>query len=331
MGLTREQLDVILNGYNNRRIQNKIALDKRTAHIYDAVPIIKEYNEQISSLSLEAARKALSGDLSAKNSLRENIELISAQKKAALLSAGYPADYLDEIFTCDKCRDTGFINGAPCSCLNIEITKFLYSRSELKEILARENFNSFDFDLYSDDFIDEKTGISAADNIEIVVDHCHNFINNFDKTFDNLLFYGRAGTGKTFLINCIAKELIEKSYSVIYLSAIQLFDLLADYSFRRSNNTSVYRQISMTELLNCDLLIIDDLGTEMSNSFTDSSLFDCLNERLIHQKSTIISTNLSLKELQEKYEDRIFSRTTGNYTPLRIFGDDIRIKKKFTN
>ena len=131
------------------------------------------------------------------------------------------------------------------------------------------------------------------------------------------------------VINCIAKELIDKSYSVIYLSAVQFFDLLADYSFRRENN-SVYRQISINELEGCDLLIIDDLGTEMSNSFTDSALFDCLNERLIHQKSTIISTNFSIEDLQNKYEERIFSRVIGNYNSFKIFGDDIRIKKKFT-
>jgi DNA replication protein DnaC len=279
---------------------------------------------------MNAARKALAGDMSAKETLREDIELISNKKRAALLAHRYPADYLDEIFTCSKCRDTGFIKGEPCECLKREVVKVLYSRSELKEILERENFDTFCYDYYSDDFIDENTGISALDNIETVVDHCHFFINNFDKTNDNLLFYGRAGCGKTFLINCIAKELIEQSYSVIYLSAVQLFELLADYSFRR-NNYSVYRQISKSELLNCDLLIIDDLGTEMNNAFTNTALFECLNERLIHQKSTIISTNFSLKELQERYEERIFSRTVGNYTPLKIFGDDIRKKKTFIN
>ena len=240
----------------------------------------------------------------------------------------YPADYLDEIFTCPDCKDTGYINGNPCHCFKEEVIKLLYSRSELQEILERENFDTFDYSLYSEDFIDDATGISAAENIETVVDHCHYFINHFDKTFDNLLFYGRAGTGKTFLINCIAKELIEKSYSVIYLSAVQLFDLMAGYSFHRENH-SVYSQISMDELIHCDLLIIDDLGTEMTNSFTDSALFDCLNERLVHHKSTIISTNLSLRGLQERYEERIFSRTAGNYTPLKIFGDDIRIHKNY--
>lgn len=331
MGLSREQFDIIINDYNNRRLRNKIEADRRIREVYEKIPAIQEYNNQISNLAVTAARKALAGDLSAKDSLREDIELISEKKKAMLLANNFPADYLDEIFDCPYCKDTGFIKGNPCSCLKEVIVSQLYSRSELKEILQRENFDTFDFDLYSDTQIDEDTGESALENIETVVDYCHYFINNFDKTFDNLLFYGRAGTGKTFLINCIAKELIEKSYSVIYLSAVQLFDLLADYSFRRSNNSSVYRQISMNELLRCDLLIIDDLGTEMGNSFTDSSLFDCLNERLIHQKSTIISTNLSLDDLQKNYSERIFSRTTGNYKSFKIFGDDIRIKKKFTN
>ena len=328
MGLTREQFDTISNN-NNRRLENKIEMDRRIKEVYENVPQIAEYDREIASLAVNATRLALSGDASAKDSLREDIQVISEKKRAALLMNRYPGDYLDEIFTCPICKDTGFVHGKPCECLKAEVVRLLYSRSELKEILERENFDTFEYDLYSDDYIDPDTGISAAENIDAVVDHCHYFINNFDKTFDNLLFYGRAGTGKTFLINCIAKELIEKSYSVIYLSAVQLFDLLADYSFKRSN-TTIYRQISFDELLRCDLLIIDDLGTEMSNSFTESSLFDCLNERLIHQKSTIISTNFSLQELQQKYEERIFSRTAGNYTPLKIFGDDIRIKKKFT-
>ena len=329
MGLTREQFDTISNNYNNRRLENKIEMDRRIKEVYENVPQIAEYDREIASLAVNATRLALSGDASDKDSLREDIQVISEKKRAALLMNRYPGDYLDEIFTCPICKDTGFVHGKPCECLKAEVVRLLYSRSELKEILERENFDTFEYDLYSDDYIDPDTGISAAENIDAVVDHCHYFINNFDKHPCNLLFYGRAGTGKTFLINCIAKELIDKSYSVIYLSAVQFFDLLADYSFRRENN-SVYRQISINELEGCDLLIIDDLGTEMSNSFTDSALFDCLNERLIHQKSTIISTNFSLQELQQKYEERIFSRTAGNYTPLKIFGDDIRIKKKFT-
>lgn len=331
MALSREQMDVIANIYNDRRIFNKIQLDNRKSKVYDQLPELFELDKSASALAIKAGRLALMGDASAKDTLREDLELISEKRKSILLAGGFKADYLDEIFTCSKCKDTGFINGAPCECMKEEIIKLLYSRSELKEILERENFDTFNYDFYPDDFIDQDTGLSASENMDDVLDKCHYFVNNFDKHFDNLLFYGRAGTGKTFLINCVAKELIESSHSVIYLSAVQLFDLLADYSFRRSNNTSVYSQISMSELLNCDLLIIDDLGTEMSNSFTESALFDCLNERLIHQKSTVISTNFSLRDLQAKYEERIFSRITGNYTLLKIFGDDIRIKKSFIN
>ncbi len=331
MGLSREQMDIIENFYNNRRLENKMKLDDRIQEIYEAIPKIREYDAEISSLAADAARKALSGDSSAKDTLREDIAIVGEKKKAALLSHGYPSDYLDDIYTCRLCRDTGFIHGTPCQCLREQIANTIYSRSELTDVLSRENFDTFNFDYYSDNDIDEASGKSALENIETIVDYCRYFINNFDKTSDNLLFYGKAGTGKTFLINCIAKELIDKSYSVIYLSAVQFFDLLADYSFRRSSNRSVYRQISMKELLSCDLLIVDDLGSEMSNSFTDSALFDCLNERLIHHRSTIISTNLSIDELKNSYSERVFSRAAGEYTAFKIFGDDIRIKKKFNN
>lgn len=326
MALTKEQADMIADSYNQRRLSNKITQSKRIQDIYEKIPEIAALDDEISSRATNAVRAGLSGDSLTSSSLATDIALISEQKKGLLLANGYPADYLDEIFTCQDCKDTGFINGTPCQCMKDEMVKLFYSRSELQEILSRENFDAFDYNLYSEDYIDEGTGLSAAENIESVVDHCLYYIKNFDHNFENLLIYGKAGCGKTFLINCIAKELIEKSYFVIYLSAVQFFDLMANYSFRRENS-SIYSQITLSELQKCDLLIIDDLGTEMANSFTESALFDCLNERLIHQKSTIISTNLSLKELQERYEERIFSRTAGNYTPLKIFGDDIRINK----
>jgi DNA replication protein DnaC len=330
MGLTRDQFDTITNIYNDKRLNNKIKLDKRKEQVYADVPDIEVYDRQIASLAVNAARRAVEGDTSFKDSLADDIANISRKKRSALLANGYSADYLDEIFDCPICKDTGFIGTKQCSCLDELLIHLIYSRSDLQDILSRENFDTFNFDYYSDNYIDENTGRTALDNIESVVDDCQYFIKNFDNKKDNLLFYGKAGTGKTFLINCIAKELIEKSYSVIYLSAVQLFDLLASYSFNKTNE-SLYRRITLTDLHNCDLLIIDDLGTELTNSFTDSSLFDCLNERLIHQKSTIISTNFSIGELQQKYEERIFSRVIGKYTTFKIFGDDIRIKQRFTN
>lgn len=330
MGLTRQQFDYITNKYNNKRLENQIKLNDRIRTVYEKVPEIKQCDNEISSLAIRAARLALDGDTSAKDTLSEDIAKVSDRKHALLLANGYSSDYLDPIYDCPFCKDTGFINGKPCECLQKEVVNDIYVNPELMEVLERENFDTFDFDFYSDDYIDETIGTSALDNIESVVDYCRYFINNFDNKFDNLLFYGAAGSGKTFLINCIAKELVEKSYTVVYLTAVRFFEILSKHTFNKTNESGA-SQLTMHELLHCDLLIIDDLGSEMKNSFTDSALFDCLNDRLIHQKSTIISTNLSLEELNESYSDRVFSRTIGGYTIFKIFGDDIRIKKKLSN
>ena len=145
-----------------------------------------------------------------------------------------------------------------------------------------------------------------------------------------MLFYGDTGLGKSFMSNCIAKALMDTRHTVLYQSAIHLFEEVCGDAVMNKSGNPKNKEI-YDYLYRCDLLIIDDLGTEMNNAFTNTALFECLNERLIHQKSTIISTNFSLKELQERYEERIFSRTVGNYTPLKIFGDDIRKKKTLIN
>lgn len=330
MGLTREQFDIIYNKYNDKRLNNSIKQNNRLQDVYAKVPEIKECDLEISSLGINAARAALDGDTAPKDRLKDDIALVSQRKKALLLANGYSSDYLDPIYDCGFCQDTGFINGKPCECLQREITDSLYTSPELKEVLQRENFETFNFDYYSDNFIDEVSGKSALDNIETVVDYCQYYIKQFERKPGNLLFYGKAGSGKTFLINCIAKELIDQSYTVLYLSSVEFFDLLSNITFNKKTSAAM-GQITMHELLQCDLLIIDDLGSEMSNSFTDSALFDCLNNRLIHQKSTIISTNLSLEDLKKSYSERIFSRVLGEYTIFKIFGDDIRIKKQISN
>ncbi|MFR3835018.1 MAG: ATP-binding protein [Eubacterium sp.] len=327
MGLTREQFDIIYNKYNNRRLDNSIKQDKRLKEVYEKVPAIKECDLKISSLAVNAARSALNGDTSLKDNLKENIAQVSNQKRALLLANGFSGDYLEPIYDCPICEDTGFVNGQPCQCLQKEVIKSLYTTKELNDILQKENFNTFDFSLYSNDFIDDTTGLAALDNIKEVVTFCKGFVDKFDNIDNNsILFYGRAGSGKTFLINCIANELINKSYTVLYLSAVSFFDLLSKVTFNKGESAAI-GQITKHELLQCDVLIVDDLGSEMANSFTVSALFDCLNYRLIHHKSTIISTNYSMTELNELYTDRIFSRILGNYNTFKIFGDDIRTKK----
>ncbi|MBE5958168.1 MAG: AAA family ATPase [Lachnospiraceae bacterium] len=327
MNLTSKQNELISNIYNNRRLRNKAILEQRIEEVYEAVPEIEEINRKIASVSISAAKLAIDGDKEALKSLASEIELLSNDKRVTLAGAGYPIDYLDEIFDCPKCHDTGYINGKDCDCLKRTVVTALYSQSNLKDVLSRENFETFNFDYYDNDYVDEKTGKTASENIEDIVDFAHSYIKNFKKDKSSLLFYGSAGTGKTFLINCIAKELIENAFSVIYLSAVQFFDILADESFN-NGKSSAYKSVSLSEILDCDLLVIDDLGTEMPTSFTGSALFNCLNERLLRQKATIISTNLGIGDIKQVYTERIFSRTMGNFKLFKFFGDDIRIKKQ---
>lgn len=333
MGLTTEQKQYIENLYDRRKINNELLRKQRVDEVYNKAPEIKALIDERIKLSNQALRASMAGDDELINSLPEKFKEIEDKKSALLLSYGYTSDYLDPIFTCDECKDTGYINGKPCSCMKSEITKLLYYRTDLGDILERENFNTFNMDYYSKeivdtDVVDPHTGqpLTSYDNMANVVQVCKDFVKNFDSTNRNLLFYGPAGTGKTFLTNCIAKELLETTHSVVYLSATQLFELMADYSFDKQKS-SLYNIISASDINTCDLLIIDDLGTEMSNSFTESTLFTVLNERIIHHKPIIISTNFSFEQLQERYDDRIFSRIIGNFADLKIFGVDIRINK----
>lgn len=328
MTLTSEQFNRIISEYDSTRFNNHIEYEKRLEEVYSAIPAIKDINDKISSLSVQTARKMLSGEESAIFELNNAIKDLSAEKQSLLLIGGYPADYLEMKYSCSHCKDTGYINNEKCHCLKQKIIDVLYCQSNLGNILSRENFDTFSFNYYPDNVIDPVTQKTPLQNIQEVVDYCHKFINSFDTHYENLLFYGSTGVGKTFLTNCIAKELLEQSHSVIYVSAISMFDIVARYKFNHSYANDS-KQLDLEEFKSCDLLIIDDLGTEMINSFTTSALFDFLNERIIARKSTIISTNLSIEELQQNYSERIFSRTAGEFTLLKIFGDDIRIKSNF--
>ena len=174
---------------------------------------------------------------------------------------------------------------------------------------------------------DRVTGRNARENIQKIVDECLHFVQNFDMEHDNLLFYGATGVGKTFLTHCIAKELLESAHSVIYFTSFDLFEVLSTATFgKKYAEDEVLQQHSA--IFDCDLLIIDDLGTEMTNTFVTSQLFLCINERLMNKKSTIISTNLSLESLRDLYSERVFSRISSNFKMRKLIGKDIRLMKK---
>ena len=201
----------------------------------------------------------------------------------------------------------------------------LYTQSNLTEILKKENFEHFSFDWYSDTMKNEATGLTARETAKRAYNTARNFVDDFDKRAQNLFLYGSTGVGKTFLSHCIASELLKTAHCVLYFSAFDLFDRLAQTAFSRKSETDPGDDF----ILDCDLLIIDDLGTELTNSFVSSQLFLCINERISRRKSTIISTNLKLEDFSATYSERTFSRIASNYQMLKLIGKDIRIQKIF--
>jgi DNA replication protein DnaC len=257
------------------------------------------------------------GDKNAFHELHTIIKDISSQKKALLLNAGFPNNYLEPIYTCNNCKDTGYVDNKKCICFKQAIIATLYSQSNIQNMLNETNFKCLSYEYYS--------GVNLT-NFKLAVKASENFIKFFNAPYQNLLFYGTVGTGKSFLSGCIAKELLDQGYLVLYFSSQTLFDTLSKYTFNYQNKGN--ESDLLNDIFSCDLLIIDDLGTEMSSKFVSSQLFKCVNERHLRKKSTIISTNLSLEQLLNVYSERIFSRITTQYTVFKLTGDDIRRLQK---
>lgn len=327
MALKNDQYNQILREYDNRRFKNKHALDKRLEEAYLAIPELKALDEEIIKISAQSGRMALYGDDNALKDLKEITSALKARQIELLIENDIPADYLDMQYQCIKCKDTGYIGNDKCSCFKQAISDLLYSGSNIKTILTSENFSKFSFHYYSDDYIDETLGLSPLTNMQKVVAGCKSFIRHFNKSHDNLLLLGNTGVGKTFLANCIAKELLDRGYTVIYLTAFRLFDILEKYKFGKDEDSAYEASNQFAYFLSCDLLIIDDLGTELNNAFTNSQLYLIINERLLRQKSTVISTNLSLTNINTSYGERVFSRIASSYSVHRIIGEDIRLHK----
>lgn len=328
MALKNSQYYAIMRNYENIRLKNHDKQTARLNEVYRKLPEYKSLDESISILSVQYGKKLLNGDDKALASLKEELEILRSSKKSLLVSAGFPEDYLEPIYSCPDCQDTGYIDNQKCHCFRNAIIKLLFEQSNIREFPSEASFDHFSLDFYSTSLYDKTTGRSARAMMEDTLKICHSFIDNFGTDFRNLFLYGNVGVGKTFLSTCIAREIMKKEFSVLYFSAPQLFNVLSQMKFEKDNPDA---QNMGNYVLSCDLLIIDDLGTEYTNAFIVTQFFTCINERLLHRKSTIISTNLSLESIADLYTERAFSRITSSYTLLKITGDDIRIKKKLSN
>lgn len=326
MALRNSQYDTLIRAYNQKQLRNRHELKQRTQRIYSQIPRIEEISQEIATVSVAQAKELLGGNEHALTKLRAKLADLSEERTILLLRYGYPEDYLSLPCDCPDCHDTGYIGNEKCHCFRQAAIDMLYTQSNLKEILKTENFTTFSFDYYDNTEENPVTGKTAYENIKEIHTRCLQFASRFGDRCENLLFYGGTGVGKTFLSNCIAKELLDSSFSVIYLTAIQLFDIFSRHTFDSGEDTAQDDMLQF--ILDCDLLIIDDLGTELSNAFTNSKLFYCLNERFTRKKPVLISTNLTLDRINQVYSERIFSRLSSNFTLLKFYGDDIRLKKK---
>ncbi|MCD8327338.1 MAG: ATP-binding protein [Lachnospiraceae bacterium] len=302
-------LQTIAKEYEDLRLRNERLQARRQEEVFQKLPACRTIHEQIISLSMEHALKDLYDQPKDEAEYHARMRELRGQKEKLLSDAGYPADYLEPIYRCPICKDKGFVDGKPCSCYERRLREERFAQSGIQKLLETQNFSTLSYRYYEGE---DLTRFQKA------VACCHEMTAHFDVQRDNLLFYGTVGCGKSFLSGCVARELLDQGYSVIYFSGIALFDILY--------HDSLYN--GLRDLYNYDLVIIDDLGAEMTNSFVTTALFSFINERVLRQKSTIISTNLNLSEIRDRYSDRIASRLVQHYKILRLSGPDIRILQR---
>ena len=325
MALRNDQYDLIMREYNRRQSADRRILQQHEAKAYNMIPELMSIDRQISGISAAQIRESLqSGKAADTEKLRKQISLLEEKRRSLLQQAGFPEDYLDLPAFCPACADTGYLeDGSRCACFRQLEINLLYKQEHLAGVLAEETFDSFSLNWYSDEDTDSATGLTSRELAVKALQAAKSFTANFDNTFSNLFFYGDTGVGKTFLSHCIAGELLKAGRSVLYYTSFDLFDKMAGAAF---DHDSPKEDDSI--LFDCDLLIIDDLGTELTNAFVSSRLFLCINERLTAEKPTVISTNLTLHDFSEVYSERTFSRIASAYHMCKLIGKDIRIQKK---
>lgn len=289
---------------------------------YSKIPALYEIDSDLSTSGIQISREIISNKSDSKTIIEKiknkNKELID-KKKTLLIENGFNEDFLSIPYSCKKCNDTGYIDAMPCNCLNEILNNILID--EAKNNLANKTatFENFNLDYYPEDI----NGVPCKEIMTQSLSNCKDYAENFSKSSPSIYIFGTTGIGKTHISQAIASVVAKNGHKVIYMSAPDLFTMLEKERF---NNESPIE--NMQNLTECDLLIIDDLGTEFSTSFTISALYNIINTRILLDSPTIISANLYPSELLERYSDRIYSRIIGCYEHLHFIGKDIRILKK---
>lgn len=316
-------INKIMEEYENLRIIAAADKKKRVEKVYKMIPRIEEIDKEIFKRGNENMNNIFKNpdkkdEFNA--DFKENLKRLTDERVKILKQNGIDENFDKEVYSCEKCSDTGYENGVKCQCFKQKLINEAYSMSNMAEIIKKQNFETFSFDFYSKKA--GENGISPYENMTKIYNNCKKFCENFDNEEKGIVFYGSTGLGKTFLSSAIAKELIEKGKIVVYTRATKMFSVYEDYKFGRSSDRSV-----IENMYSADLLIIDDLGTEPPNNNNISFLFEVINERISKNKKTIINTNLQINEITKIYSMRFTSRLYEYFMLYKFFGEDIRIKK----
>lgn len=316
MAYNRENFVTLKKEYETKRKNAISDAEARTAQLHISYPDIAKIDELLRMTGIKLMQEAMKGKVGLEERIKaveiENMAL-QAKRKELLAKYNLPLDITDVKYECNDCMDTGYIGINMCHCFKSALAKEAFETSGLGALLKDQSFDTFDLSFYMDNKANFET---MQKNYE----KCKNYAENFDNTGKNLVFIGGTGLGKTHLSTSIAKKVIEKGYDVVYDSSPNILNDFSKEQFKdEAGLTDKY--------FNCELLIIDDLGTEMHTNFTVSSLYNLINTRLNTGKSTLINTNLSMAELKKMYTDRITSRIFGCFEPLLFSGKDIRMQK----
>lgn len=303
----------------------------RRREIYAAIPRVAEIDRQLRRTIVDIIAASLrqgNDPVPAIGVIRDKNLDLQAERAELLVAHGYPADALDDKPACPRCNDTGWRGAVMCQCL-----KSLCAQEQIRELsklldLGEQSFDTFSLDVYSPSPW-RGSGISPRENMEMVYEICLNYAQKFGRFyFNNLFLSGAPGLGKTFLSACIARTVSEKGFSVVYDTAVNIFSRFEDKKFSRDAEDTREARDETRRYLSCDLLILDDLGSEMTTPFVQSTLYTLLNSRLTADRRTVISSNLSMEDVRRRYAPQIASRLEGEYRVLPFFGEDIRLLRK---
>ena len=323
MSLDPKLLSLAREALSERRKSRTRELTRREEEVYTKSPRAHEISRDMARTMRELFGLALKPGTQEHeiDDIRKLNLSLQEQQQRELVALGYPADYLDDSPSCVLCGDTGAVGQKICSCLEA-----LYASEQAKALsslykLGRESFETFRLEYYDD----EPPPARAV--MEGVFKSCLSYANNFGPLSPNLFLSGAPGLGKTFLSASIARVVAGNGHSVVYDTFTSIFARLEDEKFSRADDMAAVRE-QTRRYRECDLLIADDLGTEMTTSFTVAALYELINTRLITKKKTIVSSNMTPDELAARYSQQTASRLSGDYTVLRFYGSDIRLKKR---